>query len=388
MSASPQLAHVAKKPDVARGSYPWYAPRFWHGMRLGHWLRLVWRHRFRIHPFRLFMALNITLVALGNSVAHALQTLLFGRKIANTPLVDTPIIILGHWRSGTTYLHELLSLNDSFTSPHTYECFCPHHFLLTSWFGPTILRPILPSKRPMDNMAFGWDRPQEDDFGLLAMGCSSPYLHCAFPNDAAEGLDSVDMTMPPDQLAYWKRKVHWFLQAITYRRPKRLVLKSPPHTGRVGILAQMYPGAKFVYIVRDPFFVFASMRKLWRTMDWAMGLQHPHHRDLDERILTAGERMLAAYELHKHEVPPENLYEVRYEDLIADPVGTLAEIYSHLQLGDFDKVRAALAEYAQSQRDYQRNRHALEADIEVEIERRWGPYFHKYGYFSPEKAVS
>lgn len=332
------------------------------------------------------MALIIAIWGVANSFCHLLQWLFYRGRVARTPLVGSPIFILGHWRSGTTLLHEMLALNEQFTSPHTYECFCPHHFLLTHWFGPTVLGPLLPNKRPMDNMAFGWDRPQEDDFGLLAMDCSSPYLHCAFPNDPPEGLESLDMTLSPPALAHWQKSLRWFLQAITYLRPKRLVLKSPPHTGRVGALVSLFPDAKFVYIIRDPLFVFASMRKLWRTLDWAMGLQHPHYRDLDEFILTAGERMLRAYEEHKREVPAENLLEIRYEDLVAEPLAVMEAVYTKLQLGDFAAVRGPLEKYLESQKDYQRNQHALEDDICGEIARRWGPYFRPYGYFSTTDA--
>ena len=38
----------------------------------------------------------------------------------------------------------------------------------------------------MDNMKAGWDRPQEDEFGLCMMGQPSPYLTIAFPNPVGE----------------------------------------------------------------------------------------------------------------------------------------------------------------------------------------------------------
>ncbi len=38
----------------------------------------------------------------------------------------------------------------------------------------------------MDNMAAGWNRPQEDEFAVLALGAPTPYSRMAFPNDPAE----------------------------------------------------------------------------------------------------------------------------------------------------------------------------------------------------------
>ena len=94
--------------------------------------------------------------------------MLLGRRIAQQPIKDAPIFIIGHWRSGTTLLHELMSLDERFTFPTTYECFVPNHFLISAWFDAW-LKCLLPKQRPMDNMALGWDRPQEDEFALCNM---------------------------------------------------------------------------------------------------------------------------------------------------------------------------------------------------------------------------
>ena len=93
------------------------------------------------------------------------------------------MFIIGHWRSGTTYLHELMSLDARFFSPTTYQCFAPHHFLVSQWLIARYLGFLMPKQRPMDNMAAGWDRPQEDEFALLTLGAPTPYLRMAFPND-------------------------------------------------------------------------------------------------------------------------------------------------------------------------------------------------------------
>ena len=66
--------------------------------------------------------------AVVNSVLSFLQTLIYGRAVARTELNRAPIFILGHWRSGTTYLHELLVLDERFAFPTTYECFAPTTF--------------------------------------------------------------------------------------------------------------------------------------------------------------------------------------------------------------------------------------------------------------------
>ena len=111
-----------------------------------------------------------------------IQEALLGRKIRRTKIEQDPIFVIGHWRSGTTLLHELLSLDLRHTYPDTYACFAPNHFLVSGWWMKPWLRLLLPAKRPTDNMVAGWDRPQEDEFALCNMGIPSPYLTAAFPN--------------------------------------------------------------------------------------------------------------------------------------------------------------------------------------------------------------
>jgi len=47
-----------------------------------------------------------------------------------------------------------------------------------------------------------------------------------------------------------------FLQTLTFKDTRRLVLKSPPHSCRIGVLLEMFPKARFIHIVRDPYLVF------------------------------------------------------------------------------------------------------------------------------------
>src|SRR4029079_7278292 len=99
-----------------------------------------------------------------NSFASVFDRLVFGHRVRSNKLKETPLFVLGHWRSGTTLLHELLILDPRHTYPTTFECFAPNHFIWTEWFLAPLTRWLLPKKRPMDNMTAGWDLPQEDEF--------------------------------------------------------------------------------------------------------------------------------------------------------------------------------------------------------------------------------
>ena len=169
-------------------SYPFYAPRFWHGMLPKTWFKLLASSRFKVHPTRFPLAFGVTATTPFNATLAGIQKLLFSSKLKSAEMHGPPVFIVGHWRSGTTLLHELMVKDERLSSTSTYQCFSPHHFLVSEWFFRRFCGWLLPGKRPIDNMATGWDRPQEDEFALLTLGLPSPYRRMAFPNQ--EPVDS------------------------------------------------------------------------------------------------------------------------------------------------------------------------------------------------------
>jgi len=256
---------MASAPSSPPRKAEW-APRIWEGSDFFAWIKLLARNRFAVHPPYWYIAAIVTIVSLGNTLLRWLEAAAYGRIIRKTEISQPPIFILGHWRTGTTLLHELLIRDERFGFPTTYECLAPCHFLLTERLLSRLLWFLIPSRRPMDNMPAGFDRPQEDEFALCLLGAGSPYEMIAFPNRAPgqEFLDLVDVS--PRRLRRWRRTFKTLLRTITCKTGKRLILKSPPHTARIPVLKQMFPGAVFIHIVRDPYVVFPSTLNLWRTL--------------------------------------------------------------------------------------------------------------------------
>lgn len=371
--------------DKRLNPYPFWAPRIWHGMMLSDWFHLAAEHRFKIHPRKMPMAIIVTAIAVLNSALYRIQRLKYGKRIDAVTIEHPPLFIVGHWRSGTTMLHELIVGDERHAYPTTYECFAPNHFLVTGKLFPKLFRILLPAKRPMDNMAVSFDHPQEDEFALVSMGAPSPLLRIAFPNDPPPHLEFLDMRdVAPAKLEKWKSRLVEFVRCQTLLKRKCLVLKSPTHTGRVRILRELFPGAKFIHIVRNPKSLFPSNRRLWQALDEVQGFQVPHHRQLDDFVFEGLERMYSAFEEQRTEVPPQHLAETRYEDLIADPLREVKRLYAELDLGDFENIRSGIEKYVANRKDYKTNRHDLEPEVEGEIERRWSDYLHRYGYASDE----
>jgi hypothetical protein len=359
---------------------PW-APRIWEGSDFFAWLRLLARNRFAVHPAYWYIAAVVTCVSFGHTLMRWLQSALYRRAVHATELAGPPIFIIGHWRSGTTHLHELLIQDERFGYPSTYACMDPCDFLLTEWLLSRLLWFLVPARRPMDNMKAGFDRPQEDEFALCLLGAGSPYEMIAFPNRRTAGAEYLDLVhVPPHRLRRWKRTLKTFLRMVTLRTRKPLVLKSPPHTARVGLLAQMFPGARFVHIVRDPCVVFPSTVNLWRTLFRTHGLQRPTDTGLEERVFQTGARMYARLEEDRQRLDPRQFFEMRYEDLIAGPVPVLRRLYEHFGLGGFEAYQPRLEAYLASVKDYATNRYQLSAEEREKVKQRWGPIFGRYGY--------
>lgn len=359
-----------------------WAPRIWEGSDYFAWLRMLSKNRFAVQPPYWYIAGIVSCVTFGNMVFRWLQEGQHGRHIDHTRITQPPIFVLGHWRTGTTLLHELLILDDRHGSPTTLQCFEPCHFLLTEHLFKKYGKFLMPDKRPMDNMAAGWDRPQEDEFALALLGLPTTYTDFAFPNRPAMHPGSLDLSgLTPRELATWKRTFLRFLQTVNYRDPRRLVLKSPPHTARVPVLLELFPDAKFVHIVRDPRVLFASTVKLWMSLAHRHGLQTPKETpELHEKVYREFRIIAERYEEAKSQIPTGNLVEVRYEELTRDLVGGTEAIYSGLNLGGFEQVREKLVAFAATQKDYEVNKYQQSAEQLAAIEARWGDIIQKWGY--------
>ena len=364
--------------------YPVWTPRFWHGMPISVWARLVAEHRCRCSPSRWGLLATVSLATVFNSAAGALTTLTQGRRLRRAAPTPPPVFIIGHWRSGTTLLHELMMLDDRFCCPNTFQCIAPAHFLLTEGFLAPAVGWLMPAKRPMDDVVAGPDRPQEDEFALANLGAPSPYRRMAFPVTSPPWPEALDLTkLAPAERQRWQRLMRWFLAALALRDARRPVLKSPPHTARMALLAEMFPGARFIHVVRDPFVVFPSTVRLWRSLHHTQGLQVDPGSHIEEYVFAAFEEMYRAFERDRTGLPPGSLHELRYEDLVADPVGSLARVYERLELGDFSALRPALEAEARSMRDYRTNTYQHDPRVVAEIGRRWGGFIERYGYRAP-----
>ncbi len=231
------------------------------------WIRVLVKIRFYVALNKIPLAVLITVTSFFNTLLFWIEWAVFGFWVSKIKINEPPVFILGHWRSGTTLIHELIGLDRRHVYPTNWDCFVANHFLLTGWFLKPLLKRLLPDKRPQDNMPVEFDLPQEDECALSCLGAPSAYMHFFFPKNrqAYYSLHDIEKQSKSDQKR-WQRIYLWFLKRVIYTRPGRLISKSPTHAFRIKTLLRLFPEARFVNIIRNPYHVVNSTLNLYKSV--------------------------------------------------------------------------------------------------------------------------
>jgi hypothetical protein len=170
------------------------------------------------------------------------------------------------------------------------------------------------------------------------------------------------------------------LKRITFLRNRPVLLKSPTHTARIKVLLNLFPQAKFIHIIRNPYDVFASNLKLWRDIYSHKFLQKPTQAEIAQIILSTYERMYKVYHKEKSLIPQGHLVEITYEALEKDPLACLNTIYDQLELSDFDTFSIRAKAYLSRIKGYKKNEFRIPEEVKKIVRRRWASNFQLFGY--------
>jgi hypothetical protein len=357
---------------------------FWFGMRMGALLRLFKRGNYSFTLNCLPDTLLLLLWVPWNSLLYRISEWKYRKSAEALPLSAPPIFVIGHWRTGTTFLHDLFSEDPNLAYPTTYECFFPHHFLLTENTLPKVMKVLLPKKRPQDDVPVGFDRPQEEEFAMMMLGEGTPYLTHAWPRFGPADSDYLDFKgVPEPEQKKWADAYMWFYRRLALKHGgKPLVMKTPANAARLKLLTRLFPDARYIYISRNPLKVFPSTVKLWRALYSTQGLHNPPNLDpwLDDYVLDMFARLTEDFEADKHLIPKDKLIELRYEDLVKDPIGNLRDLYARLKIGDFESARPRMQAYLDAQNDHRVSEYEMPAELKRKVVERLKPYIDRYGY--------
>ena len=332
------------------------------------WRQLRRNWKLRPTPFLLWQTLAPGSVF---SVVARLQQTISRPQLAQANYRDA-VVVLGYWRSGTTFLHELLCLDSRYSYPTTHACMNPHHFILSE--ASALATGGSSTQRPMDEMEIRASSPQEDEFALLSLGARSPYEALLFPQILPQALKLTDpRDLSPGDEKHWREVFMSFLAGVSVRGGARpMILKSPTHGFRVDTLRELLPGARYVLIVRDPLTNFESVVRMWRKMfeTYAIG-PILSEDEIREAVLADRPRFDAKLASGNEGLPENRFATVSYESLSANPVACIERLYQQLELGDFGPARDRLVTEVQRRGGYRAKGNLPSEPWRERIQQEW-----------------
>jgi hypothetical protein len=313
---------------------------------------------------------------------NALEWLLFHRSIVRTQLSDSPLIILGHDRSGTTHLLNLMSLDPQFAYTRPSQMVLPGCCILFDRPMDAMLG-MLDYRRPFDNMAVGPGSPQDDEVPLVKLTPHAEYHKYSFPRNYRFWLDKYvfNFSSASTEYAEWRRVYLGTLKKAAVLMGKtRPLLKSPATMANLNVVLELFPNAKFIHIQRNPYKVLPSQVNLHRTMVAKYALQRVSESEIREFALYQYEGYMRGYLEDKQRIPPGNLVEIHYEDFVRDRLHWLQAIYDQLNLGDFKLREASLRAYLGTVANYEAHQFGIEPELKRLIDNRLAFAFDALGY--------
>ena len=246
---------------------------------------VLWRglQHCRLSPSRWGVSALISLSGLLVEPLAWMQSLLFAQRLQRVQLPDDPIVVIGHWRGGTTYLHQLRACDPTVATARNTLTVAPQvALLLKPWIAP-LLKAWMTRVRPIDAVPWGPDDPQEDELGLARLTFDTNMGGMAFPRD---------------YLANFRRHV-----LVTTR----------------------------------------AYERQWLTfcrLTWLQPVPDPCTQV--EETVTARAELLAAFESCRALIPAEQLLELDHDDLIRQPLQAVEGLYTHFGLTSWPDARGPI----------------------------------------------
>jgi hypothetical protein len=353
------------------------------GIRFSALIKMVLRNGIGLKPEYILRFLILIPTSLLSEVFTIVEKLKYQKKIKQTKIEKPPVFIIGHWRSGTTLLHQLIYLDRQFTAPSLVQTVIPEHFLFSTKYWVPVMKKMMPPKRPMDEVELGPLDPMEDEWALIRMSASTPFMKVFFPSAKVRFITGTNEFVPVgSNLEKWKNSFLLFLTKITLLTQKQIVLKNPYHTPRIALLAEMFPGAKFIHIVRHPFRIIPSAINMWNIVSGENAFKSGWKELTTEETAQVVHEFWQSVNENKAWLAKDQFAEIKFEDLEKDPAGELKRIYADLRLSFSAEHEESIMQFMEEKKNYRKNIFSLSQEQKESINNVLGTYMRNYGYES------
>ena len=273
-----------------------------------------------------------------------LQTLLFQRRLRQIQLPQDPVLVIGHWRSGTTFLHQLLASDPAWATARNSLTVAPQVALLLQPLLRPLMRAWMTTVRPIDAVPWSVDDPQEDEVGIARLTMDTNMAGMAFPQDYPFHFRRSVLQSTGAYERHWLRftRLTWLHDGVGR---SRLLIKNSAHTARVAMVLRQFPKARFVLMRREREDSIRSLVQVKQALADLVGLQPaPEMRIQVEETVASHRQLLQAFEASRSLIPADQLLELDYNDLVETPLHTVKRIYDHFRLTGWEEAQGHIQE--------------------------------------------
>jgi omega-hydroxy-beta-dihydromenaquinone-9 sulfotransferase len=316
-----------------------------------------------------------------------IERLRYAKALENAPVPDDPIFIIGHWRTGSTYLHQLMNLDPDLCAPTLFQVAVPDSFLVSHPYYRPIFKRVVSEHRPMDQVKIGMDEPQEDEYAIYRITNFSPLENLVFPKSPTYFLNHGSLFLPPgEQVDSWNNAVKEFFKKLHFRSRKRIISKNPFNSFRIKALYDIFPKAKFIHIVRHPSRVVPSTINMWNILQEQNSMNTTASSPEFSEVVGVLKNLLETVENARKDLPPGTLVQIRFEDLEASPVDVLKNVYRDLGLEFTAEFETGIKAFCQQNASYTKNVFSLTEEENSLIIRELGS--HIRSWYHPDLITS
>jgi hypothetical protein len=249
--------------------------------------------------------------------------------------IKSPVFIIGNPRSGTTFLHRLISLDSEHFRP------------ILLWeiiFAPSIVQrkvwgslrkidrwlgyPVRNIVRRVEAKLFNPNKmhrirlrmPEEDEYLMMHLGTTIlGGLVFGFPEESEPFVrfdECLSQNEKEHAIAFYKRCIQ---RHLYYHGQKCIFIsKNPFFSPKVDTLLKVFPDAFIIYLIRNPLKAvpsFASLSAFWWHIFCDTKVDYPYPEFIMETM-----RYWYRYPLQRLEKEPTSRYMVmRFEDMVSNP---------------------------------------------------------------------
>lgn len=351
------------------------------GMRLSRFIKLILKNGISLYPKYWVRFLFLLQNGVWASIFYRKERKLYKEKIENHTLPDNPIIILGHWRTGSTFLHQLLTLDSNLVTTNVFQGSIPDSFLTSRKSYEPIMGRALKGTRPMDQVKLSMDEPLEDEYALFRLSSYSPLERLVFPKSKDYFLKYFPGFLPKgEKLKDWKDAVKLFYKKLTLDNNKVILIKNPFHSYRIDALNELFPNARYIHIIRNPHKVVPSTIRMWDIVGAQNAMNtkwtKPTVKETSELLVD----MLYKVEYDLRKLPEDKYCEIKFEELEQNPIEHIKSIYSRLNVEFSDEFEKQIQEFLQTVKEYKKNKYQMPDDDRLEINNILGGWMKEKDY--------